>query len=761
MKIPQDILLILEQCTVEGNTLFLPDIQLEHKVYQTVNKCLENIGGKWNRKEKGHIFDDDPTEALENLILTGETTDTKKLFQFFPTPRTVAEQMVEMADIKPNSIVLEPSIGKGDLADVIYEHGATDIFGIELNADMKKHLDGKPYTTVTGLDFLEFAEEARQGLVKRHYSHVIMNPPFAKQQDIDHIMAAYDTLVPGGTLVSVATTSWRWRDNKKAAQFREWLNGLDYEVVDVPEGAFKESGTMIATVIIKIKKEGVLEDKVIEPTIPEQPSPKPDNGGFSMISNISIEKIIAHPNNPRKNLGDLTELVDSIKAAGILQNLTVVPVDVEDYKRKKASKKAYTGEYITIIGHRRAAASRLAGLVEVPCAVVDMDEKTQVATMLLENMQRSDLTVYEQAQGMQLMLDLGETTASIAEKTGFSQSTVRRRVKLMELDREKVKEAEERGATLMDYAELDKINDIDLKNEVLDSIGTNNFRWKLSNAIEKEERAVKQKAVIEILETFAIKMEDKEGFDAEYISAYSYDGFEPPEDAGEVQYYYCISGTDLYLLVEDKEDDEDNEDENTEVNAREERKIKIAELGKLHKQAHKLRMDFAKAVSIAGDKKEEIMKMAAINMTVGHSNHIDEKDFATFFDIKGGFKPTYGAKDDDDRETFNEARERIFAHGEFNDSHGKNKNHWSKTWSCSQMLFAAVYLRMENNSAGYYISNEWSDNGGCHQENKTLDKLYNFLCSLGYKMSDEEKALQDGSHELYTSNEKIDEEDTE
>ena len=94
------------------------------------------------------------------------------------------------------------------------------------------------------------------------------------------------------------------------------------------------------------------------------------------------------------------------------------------------------------------AASKLAGLKEVPSAVIsDMDHKTQVATMLLENMQRVDLTAYEQAQGFQMMLDLGESVVGISEKTGFSESTVHRRMKLLELDQEKLKESASRGAT--------------------------------------------------------------------------------------------------------------------------------------------------------------------------------------------------------------------------------------------------------------------------------------------------------------------------
>ena len=102
---------------------------------------------------------------------------------------------------------------------------------------------------------------------------------------------------------------------------------------------------------------------------------------------IPAERLVPHPDNPRKDLGDLTELAASIKENGIFQNLTVVP-EFED-------------RFTVIIGHRRLAAAKLAGLTELPCVVVEMTPKEQVQTMLLENMQRSDLTVYEQAQGAQ------------------------------------------------------------------------------------------------------------------------------------------------------------------------------------------------------------------------------------------------------------------------------------------------------------------------------------------------------------------------
>ena len=103
---------------------------------------------------------------------------------------------------------------------------------------------------------------------------------------------------------------------------------------------------------------------------------------------IPIEQLYPHPDNPRKDLGDLTELADSIKANGVLQNLTVVPRTVTGEITGETWQKGYT----VVIGHRRLAASKLAGLKELPCVITDMDLRSQVQTMLMENIQRADLT---------------------------------------------------------------------------------------------------------------------------------------------------------------------------------------------------------------------------------------------------------------------------------------------------------------------------------------------------------------------------------
>ena len=127
-------------------------------------------------------------EMLENVLLTQEVKDLKREYQFFPTPRAVAERMCEMAEIDSASEVLEPSCGNGQLADVIWEHLPAGMCCIELNTDMKRYLAEKPYG-VNYRDFLDVAKKEIGGI-----NRVVMNPPFTRHQDIDHVRHAYKTI---------------------------------------------------------------------------------------------------------------------------------------------------------------------------------------------------------------------------------------------------------------------------------------------------------------------------------------------------------------------------------------------------------------------------------------------------------------------------------------------------------------------------------------------------------------------------------------
>lgn len=174
---------------------------------------------------------------------------------------------------------------------------------------------------------------------------------------------------------------------------------------------------------------------------------------------IPRDQLHPHPDNPRKDLGDLKELADSIAEHGIMQNLTVVP---------EGDGLIDSGEYKILIGHRRFAASE-GVLDELPCVIAEgLTDREQVGIMLCENMQRSDLTYLEQAHGFQMMLDLGDTIETIAEKTGFSKATIKHRLAINELNPEALTSAKEFfQPTINDFIALEKVKDIDRRNEIL------------------------------------------------------------------------------------------------------------------------------------------------------------------------------------------------------------------------------------------------------------------------------------------------------
>lgn len=200
-----------------------------------------------------------------------------------------------------------------------------------------------------------------------------------------------------------------------------------------------------------------------------------DNNKIVMIPRSLLTP---HPDNPRKDLGDLTELRESIREHGIMQNLTVVPETEEQ------------GDgYRILIGHRRFAASE-GVLDELPCVVAKgLTDREQVGIMLCENMQRSDLTYLEQAHGFQMMMDLGDTIETISEKTGFSKATIKHRIAITELDQSALDEAKKWfQPTITDFILLEKVKDLELRNEILsDSTCSKDIQDGVDDYLEKTE----------------------------------------------------------------------------------------------------------------------------------------------------------------------------------------------------------------------------------------------------------------------------------
>ena len=231
---------------------------------------------------------------------------------------------------------------------------------------------------------------------------------------------------------------------------------------------------------------------------------------------IRMGALSPHPENPRKDVGDIEELTESIRKNGLMQNLTVVKGKWDSRADNGTGDiNPYAPGYTILIGHRRFAAAKAAGLTEVPCRVVEkMDKKEQLSTMLEENMQRTDLSVYEQAQGFQMMMDLGQTEEDLVEKTGFSRTTIKHRLNLAKLDSEVLKEKQDNEAyqiSIMDLYELEKVKDIDKRNEILkNSTSSKDIAWRVSSTVREQKWKDKLEQIIRACKTAGIRELDLE-----------------------------------------------------------------------------------------------------------------------------------------------------------------------------------------------------------------------------------------------------------
>lgn len=241
-----DLIVSLKKCSVRGNIVALPTEMLPN--YPDVKKALMNAGGTY--KKNTFVFPNDAQPYIDRLT-GGESVNIKKEFQFFGTPDHLADRIIELAHIKPGHNVCEPEIGQAALIKAMWRAGHKNLVWawelMEINRNIVKELSDD--ILIEGEDFLKAAPK-----FNNYFDRVIANPPFTKNQDIDHIRKMYDVCKHGGKIVSIASNHWRHSQNKKEKEFRFWLNELDSDIEEVEAGEFKESGTSIAACIVTINK---------------------------------------------------------------------------------------------------------------------------------------------------------------------------------------------------------------------------------------------------------------------------------------------------------------------------------------------------------------------------------------------------------------------------------------------------------------------------------------------------------------------------
>lgn len=173
-----------------------------------------------------------------------------KNFGFFPTPPDVVERVMRQHMWRREGMtVLEPSAGRGSLALPLAKDGYA-VTCVEIQPDLAKELeDAECFKKVICDDFLRQVPE-----VLGTFDRIVMNPPFDKGLDVDHVTHAVRFLKPDGHLIAIMSAGAEFREDKRTQRFRDMARKMKGEFFDLPAGSFKESGTNVNTCIVVLKK---------------------------------------------------------------------------------------------------------------------------------------------------------------------------------------------------------------------------------------------------------------------------------------------------------------------------------------------------------------------------------------------------------------------------------------------------------------------------------------------------------------------------
>ena len=238
---------MLRRAEIIGNALRIVE-QLDRPLYVSVNKALEALGGKWDRKARAHLFSEPPANAIAKAITTEEVIRPQDE-GFFPTPAVITLRMAQLAKLKPGMSILEPSAGDGAIASWLVRNiPGLRLVLVELNPSRHAILVKGGFRAICG-DFIAMNPKALG-----RFDRVVMNPPFQGQLDLVHVKHAFEFLRPGGRLVSILAAGVDFRENRLTNEFRTWVKKLKGQILPLPPNSFKASGTAVNTAILVIDK---------------------------------------------------------------------------------------------------------------------------------------------------------------------------------------------------------------------------------------------------------------------------------------------------------------------------------------------------------------------------------------------------------------------------------------------------------------------------------------------------------------------------
>jgi len=209
--------------------------------------------GHYNHVDTGEYTNTTPAALALYALIAGDNEEQKarqekerieatvrqlagEIDGFYPTPDNIIERMI--GGIPSGADVLEPSAGAGNICDMLPDAKLTLC---EANYTLRELLESKGYT-IAEYDFLDY---------EGTHDYIVMNPPFERGQDMQHIQHAYNCLNEGGRLVSVVSAGIL---NGRGDKFRAWLDDVGGWYEELPAESFKESGTNVSTCLVTIDK---------------------------------------------------------------------------------------------------------------------------------------------------------------------------------------------------------------------------------------------------------------------------------------------------------------------------------------------------------------------------------------------------------------------------------------------------------------------------------------------------------------------------
>ncbi|WP_176460801.1 ParB/RepB/Spo0J family partition protein [Rhodococcus sp. 15-2388-1-1a] len=231
----------------------------------------------------------------------------------------------------------------------------------------------------------------------------------------------------------------------------------------------------------------------------------------TILEHLRPTAIVPHPKNPRTDLGDVTELAESIKGQGVLEPLIVTPAKAK-------------GKYTLIAGHRRHAAAKRAVLKTVPCIVrFDLagDDRAQLEVMLTENLHRSDLNVVEEGNAYQSLLEFDDVDLKgLASRTGHKQKTIRDRIKLANAPQSVRDRLVARQVTIEDALALTEFaDDQPVYDRLALFLGTPNFAFNVEQARKDRDWLKREAKIVKELTDKGIRVATDDALDEEADAA--------------------------------------------------------------------------------------------------------------------------------------------------------------------------------------------------------------------------------------------------